>query len=59
MRFYNFLEKKCVDHPDINNLEEWDYKDIRLNNSKDLNTNTYRKRLGIKTLYNLKSEEFY
>ena len=59
MRLYNFLEKKCVEHPDINNLEEWDYKDIRLNNSKDLSTNTYRKRLGIKTLHNLKSEEFY
>ena len=57
--FYDFLEKKCVQHPDMNNIDEWDFKDIRLNNSKDLITNTFRKRLGIKTLHYKKSNEFY
>ncbi len=59
-KFYNYLDKKCVIHPSLDNIDDINLKDIKLNISKpNINDNSFIKRFGIKTLHYQKSEEFY
>ena len=50
-----YLNKKCVLY---NNLNDINFEDIRKNISSNINTNSFQKRFGIKSLHYLKLEEF-
>lgn len=58
-QFYDFLEKKCLCHPSLNELETMNPTDIILNLSSYLESNSYTKKMKLKFLKTKKRKDFF